>query len=114
MSLRSYIEKFDAVNLGMLLILLIPFLFILFYSLSNYANSNLIFYIGLYICGVLTFLPLRILTVFLLLIINPAKYKEYEMKKIRKKKEDERKIYFLILLNVLWNQPSNLQKSENK
>jgi hypothetical protein len=71
---------------------------------SNYADSNLVFYIGLYVCGVLTFIPLWILTGFLLLIINPEKYKEYEMKKLRKQKEEERRTYLLIFLSFLMMQ----------
>ena len=105
MSLKSYIkEKLNAVNVGIFLICLIPIIFISFYVFSNYADSNLVFYIGLYVCGVLTFIPLWILTGFLLLIINPEKYKEYEMKKLRKQKEEERRTYLLIFLSFLMMQ----------
>ena len=112
MSLKNYIKgKFDTVNTAILLFFVIPLTFTLFYVLSSYTNSYLIFYVGLYICGILTFFPLWLLIGFFQLMINPAKYKEYQMKKARQKKEEERRTYLLIFLNFLWNPSINVENN---
>jgi len=90
---------FDSFNFGFI------------YALSYYTNSNLIFYFGIYVCGVLSFIPLWILIGFLLLLINPGKYKEYEMKQLRKKKAEQKRVYFLILLHFLWTHPKTAEEN---
>jgi predicted membrane protein len=96
MSAILYIKEklSDPVNFGVFLLFLIPLIFGFIYALSFYTNSNLILYIGIYVCGVLSFIPLWILIGFFLLMINPGKYKEYEMKQSRKKKAEQKRIYF--------------------
>ncbi len=110
MSVKPFIKrKFDAVNTGILFLCLIPLVFAAFYIFSVYGNNNLIFYIGLYLCGVLTFIPLLLLIGFFQLMTNPAKYKEYEMKKTRQEREEQRKTYLLIFLYLLWTQLNDFE-----
>jgi hypothetical protein len=112
MSVISYVKDklSDAVSLGVLLLFLIPLILAVLYGLSYYTGSNLVFYIGIYICGVLTFIPLQILIRIFLLLVNPGKYKEYQMKQFRIKREEERIKYLLILLYFLWIYPKEAEK----
>jgi hypothetical protein len=56
-------------------------IFTAFYFWSYYTNKNLIFIIGTLLSGILILMPLWYFINFLLLLIYPAKFKEYGMKK---------------------------------
>jgi hypothetical protein len=113
MSVKTFIKrKFSAINIGILCLCLIPVVFASFYIFSIYKSNDLIFYIGLYISGVLTFVPLMLLIGFSQLMINPAKYKEHQMKKLRQEREEQRKTYLLIFLYCLWTQSNDLKTNQ--
>jgi hypothetical protein len=88
MSFNGYIKEklWFTEELAVLLLCLIPAVFIVFYALSYYANSNALFYIGIGICGVLAIFPVKMLLAAFLLIFFPGTFKEYGMKQRRKKK----------------------------
>ena len=111
MSIRGYIrEKLGPPeNLGCFSLCLMPIGFIVFYALSYYTNSSFIFYVGIFICGILFIYPLMLLIAVFLLWKNPQKYKEYEMKQLRKKKDEERNKYLLIFLYFLWINPKEIK-----
>lgn len=107
MSIKSYITNKlrPNENKGIALLCLIPLVFVIFYALSFYTNSSLLLNIGIYICGILSFIPLALMRAIFLLWMNPAKYKEYEAKQLSKqlskKRAEERNKYLMISFCIL-------------
>lgn len=66
---------------------LVPFVWIGIYS-AGFENNNS-YYVGVVASVILLIRPLIIGTVLFLLWKNPAKYKEYDMKRRRKMRESD-------------------------
>ena len=79
----------DSINIAFVSLMLAVGVFCGSCVLSRYLENSIVFYVGTFMCGVLSLLPIWILVGLYLLWWNPAKYKEYEMKKLRRQRQLE-------------------------
>lgn len=77
----------DKVNIALISLILAVGVFWGSYLLSRYLENSIVFFVGTFMCGILSLLPIWILVVLYLLWWNPRKYKEYGMKKLRRELE---------------------------
>jgi hypothetical protein len=69
------------------MLILSPVLVIAGLFLSEVLDNRIIFYVSVFVSGILIFVPGLLLLNLYLLWWNPAKYKEYSMKKRKRERE---------------------------